>query len=138
MPQIKNKKRKRKPRNLDKDRQAFRKAGKRHVLKIECDMSEDNKRHAFHMAESLRKFYNLVVRKAGKRMDQVYRRKKHKQALAVYRETKDSTNPEDIKRKKEAARQMKEIRQLEGLTPNGLYNACKGFARHLKIPFPGS
>lgn len=67
-----------------KQRDAYRSACDRHVVTFESDMTEDEKRHAFAIADDIRQAGNEVVAELNKRVDQLYRRRKYRSLLNAY------------------------------------------------------
>ena len=91
---MRNKERKTRNRNKpDEDRMNLLKHHKvsaRHVLVLEADISENDKRHVFHLAEKLRKASNQVVNTMNKRLDQMNRSKEYRTTKTAYIKTSQS------------------------------------------------
>ena len=79
------KKRNRKqPDELAKLQRAHRKVTSRHVLVLEADVPEDNKRHLFHLANNIRLLSNELTGEMKKRVDQLTRRTVYRELKATY------------------------------------------------------
>ena len=77
--------RKRKPQNeYTQARNKHRKATDRHVLVLEADMNEDDKRHTFNLANRIRLVSNELTGAMQKRLDQMMRTRIYREALAKY------------------------------------------------------
>ena len=65
----------------EKARKKHREVTSRHVLVVEAQIKEDDKRKLFHIADELRFYGNHLTNIAKKRLDQLFRTKAYREAL---------------------------------------------------------
>lgn len=90
--------------NTEKDddkkiREKYSKAAGRHVLVIEADMSEDDKRHVFNDADRLRMLSNHVLGIMLNNLTQLLRTKKYRALKKLYGEYKEKVKKYEDKKK---------------------------------------
>lgn len=66
------------------ERKKHRAAASRHVLVLEAQIKEDDKRKLFHIANDLRIYGNHLTNIAQKRVSQLFRTKAYREALKQY------------------------------------------------------
>lgn len=66
------------------ERKKHRAAASRHVLALEAQIKEDDKRKLFHIANDLRVYGNHLTNIAQKRVSQLFRTKAYREALKQY------------------------------------------------------
>lgn len=104
-----------------KTRKAYRSAIGRHVLVIEADMTEDQKRKAFAIADQLRIAGNEATAWLRKRYSQLARTKKHKKLKRLYGKVSDElkddpTNKELLAEKKRLGNEMQAMQKKYRVT----------------------
>ena len=72
----------------EKARKKHREVTSRHVLVVEAQIKDDDKRKLFHIADELRFYGNHLTNIAKKRLDQLFRTKAYREALQRYKNTK--------------------------------------------------
>lgn len=96
------KKRNRKePDEYTKVRTTHRKNSERHVLCLETDMSEDDKRHTFNLAERERLLSNILTARMQKNLDQFQRTRAYREIKAEYRKAAEKVAKYPDKESKE-------------------------------------
>lgn len=73
----------------------FHKISSRHVLVMEADLDEDQKRRIFHDAELARKLGNQLTGIMQKRLDQLMRTKKYRALKRDYRKATEASKKSD-------------------------------------------
>ena len=74
------------------ERKKHRAAASRHVLALEAQIKEDDKRKLFHIANDLRVYGNHLTNIAQKRVSQLFRTKAYREALKQYHNTSNRSN----------------------------------------------
>lgn len=80
------------PSAKDKEKGAFHKASGRHVLVIEADMSEDNKRRVFNISNRLRLAGNELTALMRNNLIQLLRTKKYRKLRKLYGKAVENNN----------------------------------------------
>ena len=88
------------PTPYEKERKKHRAATSRHVLIVEAQIEENDKRKLFHLADELRTFGNHLTNIAQKRLDQLFRTKVYRKTLDEYNKAKSKLNSLDEKNPK--------------------------------------
>ena len=106
-----SRKTKRQKTEYDKARDAYRKDSPRHVVSFETDMDEDQKRHAFSIADDIRMAGNEAIDELIKRYDQMVRTKRYRLLMKDYAWHKEHIRPlkEDSERYMQLDKERKKI-----------------------------
>ena len=106
-------------------RKEHRAAASRHVLVLEAQIEENDKRKLFHIADDLRVYGNHLANIAQKRLSQLFRTKAYREVLKQYHNAKSAlssldkgtTKYNEIKKKaNSAAEVLKELQAKYKLT----------------------
>lgn len=103
------------------ERKRHRAATSRHVLVLEAQIKEDDKRKLFHIANDLRVYGNHLTNIAQKRVSQLFRTKAYREALKQYHSAmfalssldEGTTKYNDIKKKANSAADVLEKLQAK-------------------------
>jgi hypothetical protein len=103
------------------ERKRHRAATSRHVLVLEAQIKEDDKRKLFHIANDLRVYGNHLTNIAQKRLSQLFRTKAYREALKQYHRAmfalssldEGTTKYNDIKKKANSAADVLEKLQAK-------------------------
>lgn len=111
----------------EKKRFSYRRKADRHVLVLEADMTEDEKRRAFGLSDQLRICGNQLTAKLSKRMRQLFQTKKYRGLQKAYGRLSEQLkkSPDD---KGIAARRDEIGSEMEKM--QGEYRITKDDARH--------
>ena len=110
----------------EKTMKQYRAAAKRHVLTLEADVTEQQRRELLHMSNLLRIAGNELIAEMRKNLEQLKRTKKYRELMQKYLELK-KTNDE-IK-KTEEYKKKKEVLTAELKAMRGKYNVTWDFCR---------
>ena len=111
------------PSAKDKEKGAFHKASGRHVLVIEADMFEDNKRRVFNISNRLRLAGNELTALMRNNLIQLLRTKKYRKLRKLYGKAVENNNKD---RKSKLSSQMKTMQEE--------HNVSWDFCRKAMIP----
>ena len=116
----------------------------RHVLVLEADMKDEEKRHVIHLAEKLRQAGNQVVRTMNKRLEQMERTKEYKDTKAAYgivldklKKIEDQTSErfkELTKEKQILGKKLQEIQARFEVTEYDVKEAMRKVGTFMGIP----
>ncbi len=125
------------------NRGKHRKTSNRHVLVLETDMSEDEKRHVFHLSENIRKASNQVVNTMNKRLDQMERTKAYRETKIAYNAVLNkikNISDEDSKQfkaltaeKKNLSKMLQEIQISFGITKKDVEEVMRKVGDYMGI-----
>lgn len=133
MAEVVKKRKRKEPDEYTKLRKQHRKATSRHVLVLEADMPENDKRHIFNLANRLRVLSNEITGQMKKDLDQMQRTHIYKETAATYKTLRDKLSAI----KDESSEQHKKIdaeRKAVGKQLNALhekYNVTWDVARKI-------
>lgn len=124
------------------ERKRHRAATSRHVLVLEAQIKEDDKRKLFHIANDLRVYGNHLTNIAQKRLSQLFRTKAYREALKQYHSAmfalssldEGTTKYNDIKKKANSAADVLEKLQAKyKLTMEDLRHDMTEISKNSKI-----
>ena len=104
----------------------YRAAAKRHILKLEADVTEQQRRELLHMSNLLRIAGNELIAKMRKNLEQLKRTKKYRTLIQKYLELKKVN---DKVKKTEEYKKKKEVLTAELKALRGKYNVTWDFCR---------
>lgn len=102
----------------------------RHVLVLEADLSEDEKRFFFHYADKVKRVGNDLVSVMRKNMEQLFRTKRYRILRKIYGEFSDA---KDNAGKKSVAREMEAMQEEYGVTWDYCRNAAKPLCKKYSV-----
>ena len=108
----------------EKTMKQYRAAAKRHVLKLEADVTEQQRRELLHMSNLLRIAGNELIAEMRKNLEQLKRTKKYREYMQKYLALIKS---DDNVKKTEEYKKKKEILTAELKTLQEKYNITKEF-----------
>ena len=105
----------------EKTMKQYRAAAKRHVLKLEADVTEQQRRKLLHISNLLRIAGNELIAEMRKNLEQLKRTKKYRELMQKYLELKKTNDEikktEEYKKKKEVlTAELKALREKYNVT----------------------